>query len=669
MSRTKQDIKFAISLNEEQKEVKRDIIENEVVVVSGRAGCLGYGTKVLMYDGYFKEVQDVEVGDKLMGVDSKPRNVLELFRGKEQMYWVRQKKGKDYRVNENHILSLKFNKSSKYPRKTIDGKRYADYTKEPLHPKQVKLINISVKDFLALKSPINYLGYISPKLNFSNREVKIDPYYLGLHLGDGNTSNLGITSLDEEIQNYILKYHKSLKLKTRVVSQKNTKCKTYYPTSSVGLSWNSTRNCVLYIHENIDYYSNFTECFNQMLIDLPNTTQHLSAIRTAYRNFLKLNSDDRDLYIESILDANCDSHNTLICNFKEYSLFDNKHIPEDYLLNSENIRLQILAGILDSDGYLADKGKYYDLTLKDKKLIQDVAFLCGSLGFKFNLRTKNATMKRPDGSVYKCLVYRLSIMGYDLYKIPCRLSRKKISKREELDIKNHTHTGIHLEKDIVDDYYGFALDGDHLFILEDFTVTHNSGKSLVCAATALDLFFQKEVKKIWVTRPLVETGRSLGYLSGDMNQKFDPYLEAFKSNLITAYADTPDKKAKIENHLKNKDIDSMPIGFIRGKTIGVGEMLVIEESQSLYISELSAIISRLGKGGRIVFNGDFDQVDIKDGYTGFHYLRDMSKDIKEIKWHSLKSNHRSDLLGKILEWEHQNKKKGQINDNYKTNEK
>ena len=72
--------------------------------------------------------------------------------------------------------------------------------------------------------------------------------------------------------------------------------------------------------------------------------------------------------------------------------------------------------------------------------------------------------------------------------------------------------------------------------------------------------------------------------------------------------------------------------------------------------EISSIVSRLGKNGKIVFNGDFDQIDTRDGYTGLHYLKDMSKDIQDIKFHNLKNNHRSDLVGKILDWEYSRKK-------------
>ena len=80
----------------------------QMVAATGSGKCLGIDTPVLMFDGSIKRVQDVVVGDKLMGADSTPRNVLSLARGREQMYWVRQKRGGiDYRVNESHILSIR----------------------------------------------------------------------------------------------------------------------------------------------------------------------------------------------------------------------------------------------------------------------------------------------------------------------------------------------------------------------------------------------------------------------------------------------------------------------------------------------------------------------------------------------------------------------------------
>ena len=71
-------------------------------------GCLGKGTLIRLYNDDIKEVQDIVVGDVIMGDDNTPRNVKEIIYGKEQMYIVRQGVyGDDYRVNENHILTLK----------------------------------------------------------------------------------------------------------------------------------------------------------------------------------------------------------------------------------------------------------------------------------------------------------------------------------------------------------------------------------------------------------------------------------------------------------------------------------------------------------------------------------------------------------------------------------
>ena len=78
----------------------------------GRGKCLGKDTPILMFDGSIKMVQDVKVGDILMGDDSKPRNVLSLARGRETMYEIKQSRGDTYTVNESHILSLKDKKNN-----------------------------------------------------------------------------------------------------------------------------------------------------------------------------------------------------------------------------------------------------------------------------------------------------------------------------------------------------------------------------------------------------------------------------------------------------------------------------------------------------------------------------------------------------------------------------
>jgi phosphate starvation-inducible PhoH-like protein len=174
------------------------------------------------------------------------------------------------------------------------------------------------------------------------------------------------------------------------------------------------------------------------------------------------------------------------------------------------------------------------------------------------------------------------------------------------------------------------------------------GKSLVSAVTALDFLFKKECDQILVTRAAVEVGHSLGFLPGSLNEKFDPYLEAFQENLIKCY-----DKVKVEELITSKKVNALPVQFIRGKT--VDDVLIVEEAQNLTKAEMLAICTRLGKHGRIIINGDNEQKDIKDGYNGLSYIIELSKKIPEIKWIKLKHNHRSDLVGKILEHEYSGK--------------
>ena len=171
------------------------------------------------------------------------------------------------------------------------------------------------------------------------------------------------------------------------------------------------------------------------------------------------------------------------------------------------------------------------------------------------------------------------------------------------------------------------------------------GKSLVSAQTALDFLFKKQFEKILITRAAVEVGHSLGFLPGSLDEKFNPYLEAFQENIIKC-----NNKLKIEELIKDEKIQALPVQFIRGKTID--DVLVVEEAQNMTKAEMLAILTRLGKNGRIIINGDNEQKDIKEPFNGLSYVIELSKKINEIKYIKLKHNHRSDLVGKILDYEY-----------------
>jgi phosphate starvation-inducible PhoH-like protein len=176
-----------------------------------------------------------------------------------------------------------------------------------------------------------------------------------------------------------------------------------------------------------------------------------------------------------------------------------------------------------------------------------------------------------------------------------------------------------------------------------------SGKSLVCAQAALDFLKKKQINCIYNTRAAVEVGRSLGFLPGDINGKFDPYMEALLENLSKCCTNKNEVSALIEDG----KVKALPVQFIRGKTID--DILIVEEAQNLTKGEMLAILTRLGKTGKMVINGDNEQTDIKTHtgeINGLQYVIELSKKIEEIKWIKLKENHRSDLVGKILEYEY-----------------
>jgi phosphate starvation-inducible protein PhoH len=176
-----------------------------------------------------------------------------------------------------------------------------------------------------------------------------------------------------------------------------------------------------------------------------------------------------------------------------------------------------------------------------------------------------------------------------------------------------------------------------------------SGKSLVCAQAALDFLKKKQVECIYNTRAAIEVGKSLGFLPGALSEKFDPYMEALVENLIKCCSD----KNEVPKMIEDGKVKALPVQFIRGKT--VDDILIVEEAQNLTKGEMLAILTRLGKNGKIVINGDNEQTDIKSStgeISGLNYVIELSKKIEEIKWIKLAINHRSDLVGKILDYEY-----------------
>jgi phosphate starvation-inducible protein PhoH and related proteins len=133
-----------------------------------------------------------------------------------------------------------------------------------------------------------------------------------------------------------------------------------------------------------------------------------------------------------------------------------------------------------------------------------------------------------------------------------------------------------------------------------------TGKTFIAASYAAGLLFQRKVQKIILTRPTVETGRGMGFLPGELDEKYAPYLQPFESVFVRTLG-----KSFYEYAVKSKAIDPKPIGFMRGSSFD-DCVILADEAQNLTKTELKMLLSRIGKNCKIVLSGDPRQTDISD---------------------------------------------------------
>lgn len=145
--------------------------------------CVAKGTRFIMFDGSIKNVEDIKVGDILMGPDSKPRTVLATTHGIDNMYKVIPENGIEHIVN------------SKHPIRTIYRKAYGNIVREELitAPNHIKTLSLH---------PRWRECYALEKVNgieFEHKDVLIDPYIFGLWIGDGDKDSARFTNPDIEV--------------------------------------------------------------------------------------------------------------------------------------------------------------------------------------------------------------------------------------------------------------------------------------------------------------------------------------------------------------------------------------------------------------------------------------------------------------------------------------
>ena len=370
--------------------------------------CMSKGTKVLMYSGEVKNVEDIGVGELIMGDDSTPRKVLELGRGQDEMYEITPKRGSPYTVNSEHILCLQATRNGSITKSSQSGLPCLTYwdvagqhhrlsfsTEQEAREAFLAVGGdgvscMTVKQLLAKKPwERRYFKAYRKAVEFNCQPIHLDPYILGVWLGNGTCNSSQVTNVDADVIDALRGY--------------------------------ADVNCLKF-------------------------TQLKDTITWS------LTGED----------------NPFVKALREYNIYNDKRIPGLYLANDKKVRLEVLAGLLDTDGHLEkDKSTGYEIVQKRKGLADDIVFLARSLGFAAQVR-----------SMYEG-IYHVYISGDGLHEIPTRIERKKASYRKRRT--DSIRYGFDIRPVGWGDYYGFEIDGNKRFMLGDMTVTHNTAVSLCMA--------------------------------------------------------------------------------------------------------------------------------------------------------------------------------------------
>jgi len=411
------------------------------------ARCLAKDTPVIMADGSLRSVQDVEVGERVLGPDGTPRLVTAASNGQEEMFRVTPVKGDPYVVNKSHILSLRLTSDGTGWKKEINGIKYD----------QGAVVNLTVSDYLSLSAKKKHLlkGWRSEAVDFYGVDTSaqvLPPYLMGAWLGDGSRHNPLFTLSDEEVEQSLLSWAQAFKVSIK----ERSGCRDYRVSGS------------------------------------------------PLSSYLKKNR-----FIEQ-----------------------GKFIPVEYKNACQEDRLQLLAGIIDTDGYVSNN--CFDLVFKDQRLAEDIVFVARSLGLAAYTKPCQKSIKSLD---FVGTYHRITISG-DTHKVPTKVARKQCAPRDQR--KNVLNTGIKVESIGMGDYYGFTLSGpDHLFLLGDFTVTHNTGVG-------------KTILGVYAAVNLALGGLKVGFISAELDRSAI-YARIWAA---TSYVASKDQKDAWKHRVAVGDIES-----------------------------------------------------------------------------------------------------------------
>lgn len=152
-----------------------------------------------------------------------------------------------------------------------------------------------------------------------------------------------------------------------------------------------------------------------------------------------------------------------------------------------------------------------------------------------------------------------------------------------------------------------------------------TGKTYTAVALAVKALKEKEVRRIVLTRPAVESGENLGFLPGDLKEKLDPYMQP----LYDALRDMIPFE-RLDSYIEKGIIEIAPLAFMRGRTLD-NAFVILDEAQNTTHNQMKMFLTRMGKSAKFIVNGDPGQIDLpRKQVSGLKQAMLTLKDVKGI---------------------------------------
>jgi intein/homing endonuclease len=503
--------------------------------------------KILTPNGWTTMGQ-IKVGDYVYGRSGKPTKVLGVYpKGKKLVYKITTTEGTSTECCEDHLWLTKTFENKK--RKT---------------PGKVKSTRQIMDTFYNKNGKINHYIPRNDAIEFTEKDIPIPAYTLGVLLGDGSISNsISFCSIDDNLVEKVSNEVNSIDCYVR-----KSPNHINYTISTKELKSNKRARKIILENKNkneIIEYDTISSAIKELNLSKYKIIEYCSKNKTI------------DGFTYYFLEPNNTYQNPIKDKLNQLGLIGkksyNKFIPDLYKYNSIQVRTELLRGLMDTDGTIKQNyGGNCSYTTTSKQLAEDIIEVVRSLGGRATYKTRNRIGKKTliENNRFievKRITYELNVSlpkNINPFYIERKASRFNPKYMRNIGIKSIEPV---CEKEV---QCIMVEDPEHLYITDEYIVTHNTHDD---KADIYQIPYKNMVKYMFQ----MPTDSDFEMLYGNLKQQ--------------------------------ETLKFWSTSFLRGVTLD-NCIIIVDEFQNANFHELCSLITRVGENSKIMFCGDASQSDL-----------------------------------------------------------